>query len=268
VGRHCYETPFVVRAKRHRGRVLVVLPAISWQARNPVDGDGDGFPDLLPDEHRVGLDRPFAGDGLPEGFRAGEAHVLLALQKAGARFDLTTDLALTRGSSPPLARYRGVLFAAAPRFFSIEAGRLVRSFLDVGGRVAWLGTAGFTAPVRVAASTVELVADRPGRNFLGERLRQPPHPGMLTVLGDRIDFFRGIGASFGPFPGLEDTVGLPSGARPLASAGSEADRPALTVYRQRSGIVARVGVDGFARAAARSPDVERIMRRLWILLSR
>jgi hypothetical protein len=58
------------------------------------------------------------------------------------------------------------------------------------------------------------------------------------------------------------------GAQLLAAAGHESGRPSLVVYRQGKGVVARVGVDGFARTALQSPDVARIMRRLWTLLSR
>jgi len=88
------------------------------------------------------------------------------------------------------------------------------------------------------------------------------------VLGDRIEFFRGIGSAFGPFPALEEGARSPRASRLLASAGRISGHPALVVYRERQGVVARVGIDGFARSAHAPGDVERIMRRLWILLSR
>jgi hypothetical protein len=73
---------------------------------------------------------------------------------------------------------------------------------------------------------------------------------------------------FGPFGPLEESLGLPRGARVLAAAGTGALRPALVVYRRDGGVVARVGIDGFGRALDTSPAAARIMRRLWVLLSR
>jgi hypothetical protein len=73
---------------------------------------------------------------------------------------------------------------------------------------------------------------------------------------------------FGPFGPLEESRGLPRGTPVLAAAGTGAERPALVIYRRGAGVVARVGIDGFGRALGTSPAAERIMRRLWVLLSR
>jgi hypothetical protein len=247
--------------------MLAVLPAVTWQARNPLDSNGDGFPDSLPEDRAVSLGRPIGGDGLPLGFAVREAPALLALQRARIPFDITTDLALAAGTPPP-ARYRGVFFAAAPRFVTTETGRLLRSYVAAGGRVGWLGTDGFRRPVRSDGRSIAAVSTVPkARNVFGERVQERPG-GPITVLGDRIGFFAGVADAFGPFPSLEETTALPPGAQVLASAGNEAGRLAVVVYRVGPGIVARVGVDRFARSAARSPAAARIMRRLWILLSR
>jgi hypothetical protein len=268
VGRHRYETPFAVRTNRP-ARVLVVLPATTWQARNEVDANGDGFADRLSEDRQVALSRPFAGSGLPPGFSTREAPLLLLLDRSRRRYDVTTDLELSRHEPRSQIRNRGVLFAGAPRFFSQDVGDLLRSYVRSGGRLAWFGGGGFTQPVTVRGDKLHLApAASADANFLGERLRSSPEQGLLTVLGDRIDFFRGVGGAFGPFPSLEESARLPRGARLLASAGAEADRPALVVYREARGIVARVGVEGFARAASDSAAAARIMRRLWILVSR
>jgi hypothetical protein len=268
VGNHRYVTPFAVQARR-RGRVLVVLPALTWQARNELDTNGDGFSDLLPQDKAVSLRRPFARGGFPPGFTVRESPLLSELDRGHRRYDITTDLALASQTRPP-RRYRGVLFAAAPEFFPRELGRLARSYVEGGGRLAWLGTGGFTSTVRVGSRQIERItaSGSARRNSLGERLRSLRARGPLAVLNDRIRFFSGVGPAFGPFPGLEQSRALPPGARLLASAGHEAARPSLVVYRLRRGVVARVGVDGFARASTDSPDVARIMRRLWLLLSR
>ena len=38
--------------RRRRARVLVVLPEATWQARNRLEANGDGYPDLLPEDPR------------------------------------------------------------------------------------------------------------------------------------------------------------------------------------------------------------------------
>jgi hypothetical protein len=272
VGNHLYETPFAVQARR-RARVLVVLPAITWQGRNDLDANGDGFGDLLPEDESVELARPFAGGGLPAAFTAREAPLLLMLDRDHRSYDITTDIELasarvSAGTLPAIAR-RSLLFAGAPRLYSPEVARAARGHLRAGGRVAWLGTYGFTQPVNVRRNLLRrLPAATAGRNAMGERLRLAVRNAALTVLGDRIDFFAGGSDVFGPFPVLEPSERLPVGARLLAAAGHEAGRPSLVVYRQGKGVVVRVGADGFARTALQSPDVARIMRRLWTLLSR
>jgi hypothetical protein len=271
VGQHRYETPLAVQSRSH-GRLLVVLPTLTWQARNDFDANGDGFGDLLPEDESVGLERPFAGRGLPPAFGAREAPLLLMLDRAHQPYDLTTDLELTervRAGGDPVTSRRGLLFAGPPKFFSLEVARIARSHVRAGGRIAWLGTGGFTQPVGVRRQEAHVLPLRSAvRNALGERLRIDVRNAALTVLGDRIDFFAGGADVFGPFPALEPSERLPAGASLLAAAGHEAGRPSVVVYRQGKGVVARLGVDGFAQRALQSPDVARIMRRLWTLLSR
>ncbi len=268
-GAHRYATPFAVQASRRRP-VLVVLPETTWQARNDVDGDGNGFGDTLPEDRSVALRRPFAR-GLPPGFTAHSAPILSFLDRNGLRYDIATDLSLTASSARPPIRYSGLLYAGPPRFFTGASGRLVRAYVDAGGRVAWVGTAGLTQPVQAAGDRISVARSPTARgllNLFGEGLYDETATGPLTVLSDQIDFFRGVGGSFGPFIALEEREHPPPAARLLASAGREAERPALAVYRWRKGIVARIGADGFGSAADRDPDVARIMRRLWTLLSR
>jgi hypothetical protein len=265
-GSHTYETPFAVQGRRGE-RVLVVLPALTWQAENPVEENGDGYPDVLPSDRAVGLDRPFAGRGLPAGFGTGAA-VLRYLRTARLRFDVTTDLALLRDGDASLARYSGVLIAGSPRFAPLPLTRALASYVKAGGTLAWIGTRGFSRKISVSADTIAL--GEPGA-FLGERVRIEKGPRALVVLGDRIDFFSGVGGAFGPFPRLEPSLRLPPGARLLASAGAEPRRPDVVVYRFGRGVVARIGVDGFGRALSVggvSGPVAPIMPRLWALLSR
>ncbi len=265
-GSHTYETPFAVQGRKRR-RVLVVLPVITWQALNRVEGNGDGYPDVLPIDRLVPIDRPFAGRGRPPGF-AISAALLKYLSGARLRYDVTTDLAIARDGQGSLGRYAGVLIAGSERFVPRPVARAFASYVKEGGRLAWFGTGGFSRTVTV--SNKAIVRGGPGR-FLGEHVRIERGPRALVVLGDRIGFFGGVNGPLGPFPRLEPSLRLPAGARLLASAGADPRRPDLVVYRFESGIVARVGVDGFGQAlAAGAPSLPaaRIMPRLWALLSR
>ena len=265
-GSHVYETPFAVQGRKRR-RVLVVLPAITWQSVNPVEINGDGYPDVLPIDGSVPIDRPFAGRGRPPGFGISAA-LLRYLRSSRLHYDLTTDLAIAQDSGGSLSRYEGVLVAGSERFAPRPLTRAFASYVKAGGRLGWLGTGGFSRTVTLSDKAI--ARGGPGR-FLGERVRVEPGPRALVVLGDRIDFFAGVAGAFGPFPRLEPTLRLPVGARLLASAGADPRRPDIVVYRFEDGIVARVGVDGFGRSlAGRGPSVApaRIMPRLWALLSR
>jgi hypothetical protein len=262
-GPHAYQVPFAVQARR-RGRVLVVLPGLTWQARNPVAQDGDGYPDVLPASRSVTLTRPFAGGGRPPAFAA-TAALLGELRSLRPGYDIATDLTIARAGEGFLRGYSGVLIAGSPQFAPPEFTRSLSAYVKGGGRVAWVGTRGFSRSVGVSGDTLTL--GRPD-TFLGERVRVQNGPRALVVLGDRIGFFGGAGA-FGPFPRLEPTLRLPSGARLLASAGAEPNRPDVVVYRLGPGVVARVGVDGLERqVGGESSAAARIMPRLWALLSR
>ena len=268
VGSHRYTTPFVVRGERRR-RVLVVLPATTWQARNPLEVNGDGYPDVLPEDRRVSARRPFAHDGMPPGFVPDQSGVLRYLDRERLRYDLTTDLALSSGAAASaLDRYTGILFAGAPRFASYGVEALLRIYLRGGGRVAWIGRRGFEWSVRTVGSRELTSPRRALAARFGERVRLEPEPVPVAVLTDSIRFFAGVPGAFGPFGPLEESLRLPRGAVLLASAGTGGARPSVVVYRRGEGVAARIGIDGFGRALGTSPDAARIMRRLWVLLSR
>jgi hypothetical protein len=265
-GAHRHTSPFAFQGRR-RERVLLVLPAATWQARNPLETNGDGYPDLLPEDPSVSVARPYA-DGLPAGFAGDQSALVRFLDGEGLRYDVTTDLALARARAPGLGRYRGVLFAGPPRFAPVAARDHLRAYVRRGGRLAWVGRGGFDWTVQLTGDTL-FRGRRPGvRALFGERLRYEREAVPVAVLSDRIGFFAGVPGSFGPYGPLEESLQLPPRARLLASAGTGEERRAVVVYRLGRGVVARVGIDGMARAARNSPASARIMRRLWALLSR
>jgi hypothetical protein len=274
VGRHRHTRPVAVQGRRHE-KVLVVLPEATWQARNRLEDNGDGYPDVLPEDPQVSLLRPYAGNGLPPGFAGDQSGLLLFLDRERLRYDITTDVALASRGAPRLDRYTGILYAGPPRFSPIGVVQMLRRYVETGGRLAWVGRGGFDWNVRVSGRKQGRGVDtllrgrRPTiRALFGERLRYEREVVPVAVLSDRLAFFRGVPGSFGPFGPLEESLRLPPRARLLAAAGTGEDRRALVVYRRDAGVVARVGIDGFGRALRTSPAAVRIMRRLWALLLR
>jgi hypothetical protein len=276
VGSHRYSTPYAVQGRR-RGQVLVVLPDASWQARNALETNGDGYPDLLPEDSRVSLRRPYAG-GFPPGFLGDQSSLLRFLDRERLRYDITTDVALADprrpdlrrpGPRPPrLGHYAGILYVGAPRFAPVRTRNRLRGYVQDGGRLGWVGRGGFDWTVDVTGDTLLGGRRATVRALFGERLRYEREAVPVAVLSDRIRFFADVPPSFGPFGPLEESLRLPARARLVASAGTGEERRALVVYRIGDGVVARVGIDGVGRALRDSPAAPRIMRRLWALLSR
>lgn len=253
-----------------RRRTLVVLPAITWQARNRVDEDGDGFSDTLADGGRVRVARPFAGGRLPPDLRGQAAPLLRYLDARRRPYELTTDLALARRRGPSLAGRPGVLLAGSATWLPRGVQRALRSYVRGGGRLAALGappgqrraelgggrltTAGNPAPTDLFGERTARVASGSGRDAL-EVLRR-----------GRLDLFAGTGGSFGSFATVERSLRLPRDARLLAAAGT-GGRPAFVAYRLRRGLVVRAGSRGWAAALDDGPDVRRVTGRIWALLS-
>ena len=173
-GRHRAVWPLAVaglpQSKRaaSRPRPLVVLPAISWQGLNPVDGDLDGFADTLPAGGPVELDRPFRGGGLPPRFAAEVAPLLRYLDRERLAYDLTTDVSLARGEGPALGNAPGAAFAGSELWLPEPLLRRLRSEVDDGLRVASFGADAFRRSVRLQ----------------GDRLSDPGPPRRLNAFGE------------------------------------------------------------------------------------
>ncbi len=138
-GAHRTIVPLVASAPRGAGRakVLVVLPALTWQGENPVDDDGDGIPNTLTAGQPIRLARPLV-TGLPAGF-ADEAGLVAHLRDAHLGFDLTTDLGLLGNVGPSLAGRHGVVLAGDERWLPASFGSTLSTFVQRGGHVLSLG---------------------------------------------------------------------------------------------------------------------------------
>jgi hypothetical protein len=260
--------PLAVRG-RSPGKVLVVLPAITWQGLNTVDDDANGFPNTLETSSSVPLARPFASGRLPAGFAAEVAPLMRFLDANGLAYDLTTDLALALGNGPSLAHRPGVVLAGSERWFSEDLDRRLRDYVERGGRVTSFGTDALRRTVTVAPTQLSGPSPPQGTNDLGEQTAPTASAAApLVVNADSLGLFRGTDGFVGLFTRFEQSQGRVSGATVLAAAGRDPKHPAFVAYRLGRGLVLRTGTPEWNSALAVDPEVARVTRNLWSLLSR
>jgi hypothetical protein len=264
--------PILVQAPQP-SRVLIVLPWLTWQGRNPVDDDGDGEPNLLDRGVGARAVRVFAGDGLPADFVTLEAPVLAFLDHAGRRYDVTTDLALA-ADPRPLRTHRGVLLAGDTRWLTETLGRRLRAFVHGGGDLVSLGTDSLRRQVELTpvGGLVRPTAPAP-TDLFGARLGGlVTRPATLTNLQDDIGLFTG---GTGTFPGVgsyEPTLAVGNQAARVAAAvdpaGGTTGRVVIVAARFGSGLVIRTGQPGLGARLGPDRNATALMGRLWTLLSR
>src|SRR5205085_982216 len=129
---HGTAVPLVAQSSRS-ARILVVLPALTWQGLNPLDDDGDGLPNTLDAGGPVDLVRPLV-TGLPVGFDE-QAAFLAYLDKVHLGYDLTTDIGMIHGVGPGLAGHRAVVLAGSERWVSASLAAPLRSYVAGGGNL-------------------------------------------------------------------------------------------------------------------------------------
>lgn len=272
---HSIRTPFTVQG-RSPSRVLVVLPTMTWQGRNPVDDDGDGLPDLLDRGLDVRLGRMLGGDGLPQGFAQREALILGWLDRSGHRYDVTTDVALARDPAATLADRSGVILPSDTRWLPRSTLMALRSFVRGGGTLASFGIDSLR---RQVALTDQLLADptpAATTDALGARLRgvrRLAAPATLVNVTDSpdVDLFQGTAGAFAGFSTVQELEPTPD---VLASATIEdppSDRPVIAASRLGSGLVLRYPLPELpAKLSPSSSDPQALglLERAWTLLSR
>jgi hypothetical protein len=265
--------PFAVQGAEKRD-VLLVLPAMTWQGRNPVDDDGDGLPNVLDRGLPARLGRVLAGDGLPAGFAERDAPLLAWLARTGRRFDVTTDVALATGAGARIDGHAGIILPSDARWLPAGVQRRLRRFVRDGGTLLSLGTDSMRRSVRVSPCG-RLLDPTPAAptDLFGGRLaplQRPPAPVALTEASDRIELFAGTNGEFPGWRLLEPLAGLTSQGRLVASALTEGDRAAITAERFGRGLVLRYGLPELpGRLTRDETDTQTaLMARTWTLLSR
>jgi len=262
------QVPFAVQSVREEP-VLVILPVTSWQGRNHVDDDGDGWPDTLEDGRPVRTARPYAGGGLPMGVAEHVAPLLAAIDRAGLRYDITTDVALARGQGPRLRGHSGVVLAGDTTWMDGRVQRSLRAWVRGGGRVLQTGTGSLRRSVRVTGTRIEDPTQATARDLFGVRLSNVTSaPGVtLTNTVDRIGLFQGTDGVLGPFDAYEATTSVGADANILAVASTpDARSDVLVASRFGDGVVVRLGVPDLPSRLSSDPELVELLKRIWTLL--
>jgi len=198
------------------------------------------------------------------------APLLRYLDRERLAYDLTTDLSLALGEGPALGNAPGVAFAGSALWLPQPLLRRLRDEVADGLRVGSFGADAFRRSVKVRDD--RLVDPRRLRvNAFGETtapLQTSPAP--LTVFEDGLGLFEGIDSFVGDFTQFEQSQRLPTGARPIASAGRDPSEPAFVAYGLGGGFVIRSGTAQWAgqlEESALSDEVPAVTKRIWRLLA-
>jgi hypothetical protein len=256
-----------------RHRVLVVLPAISWQGRNRVDDNGDGQVDNLERGGSAAVARPLAPGGLPRGFRVNEEPLLRLLDRPQQRYDLTTDVALSGPRGERVLRaHRGVLLAGNPQWLTPRLSASLRRFVAAGGRVFSPGTESLRRTVRLDGDELSRPSKPTSADLFGATLAPVARRPVELLAGrDPIGLFRGGDGLFRGFTAFEETLAPGPSARVVAAAeeqGAHAGAPVIVAAAVERGLVIRTGLPEWGSRMPRDANVQALTKRAWTLLSR
>lgn len=267
-GAHTTEVPLIASTSSGHPRVLVVLPALTWQGQNPGDDDGDGLPDTLDAGGPIELARPLAV-GLPNGF-GDEAALLAYLDKTRHAYDLTTDEGLIDGVGPRLAGHTAVVLAGSERWLPASLARALRGYVQAGGRVLSLGVdsmlrsvtiSGYRALNPSAAAAADALGARPGR-----LVAQKPSD-LITQISDGLGIFSGTSGVLQGFSSYQPFTLAVRGARLASAAGATTTAPSIIGYRLGRGVVVDFGLPGFGGTLSRNVGARELLDRTWSVLS-
>jgi hypothetical protein len=268
-GPHRTSVPLVASSPattRDPHRLLVVLPALTWQGLNPVDDDGDGLPNTLADGGPVSLHRPLA-NGLPAGFDD-EAALLAHLDRAHLAYELTTDLGLVDGTGPTAGAHRAIVFAGSERWLPATLGSALRDYVQNGGRVLSIGIDSLRRGVSVrvgealhpsAPAAADIFGVRPGAVLTNAH-------DLITVARDGLGIFS---STSGALAGYRSYEPLAPGPQAFSSAAGVGGRAATVAgFRLGRGTVVEIALGGFGSSLARNVDAQELIARLWQVLGR
>ncbi|HEU4655909.1 MAG TPA: FlgD immunoglobulin-like domain containing protein [Capillimicrobium sp.] len=254
-------------------RVLLVLPAILWQGRNPVDDDGDGWPNTLTGGLPVRRERVLA-DGLPAGFRSRIAPIVALLDRQQRPYDITTDLALAAGVGPRIENHSGVMLLGDTRWLPAEQQLALKRFVRDGGRVASFGVDSLRRQVRLTGEQI-LDPTAPARaDAFGSVLAPLAHESgtTVTIFEDDVDLFAGgVYGGTGVFSGYDayEVTESPGPDGEIVSSAALADgRKVIVAIRLGEGLVIRYGLPQLPERLDHRGNETQLVLRTWRLLAR
>jgi flagellar hook assembly protein FlgD len=264
--------PFPVQSVKTQ-KVLVVLPAITWQGTNPVDDDGDGWPDTLTGGLPVNKERVFP-NGLPEDLVQRVAPLLVYLDRNGLKYDLTTDLALAEGVGPRLTGHTGVLLAGDETWLPAATQRSLVRFVKAGGKLATFGTDSLRRQVTLTSTQITRPTQPDSTDAFGATLRPlAKAPGTtLTIFNDEVSLFAGdvYGGTgvFSDYDSYEETAAVGPDAKVVASAVTDDGKKVIVAEELGKGLIIRFGLPQLPQRLSTPGNETELVRRTWTLLSK
>ena len=297
-GRSRASVPFLVQAQ-DRAKLLVVTPTLSWLGVDKVDDDSDGLPNTLETGGPVEWPRVINGaQGIPPAFAAETAPLLVFLDRARIRYDLTSDIALARSRDPRATDREGVILAGSLRWVPRPLARRLRRYVDDGGRLASFGTESLRRGVRIGPRRLTQPTQPTPTDPFGARLEPVANPRTeddgrtplpLTALAEEpaLGLLTGSDGVIPAFGRLEESVArretrdakvltalgqdVSDTERAKAEAEGELPRealPVLTATRLGKGVEIRVGLTQWAQRAGTDAEVSQITHNIADILRR
>ncbi len=248
--------------------VLVVLPALTWQGRNPVDDNGDGLPDTL-NEGQIYLQRPLV-DGLPSGF-AQEAALLDYLEAQHMAYQLSTDVALAEGVGPGLRGHSGVILDGDFVWTPPTVQTLLQAYAKRGGDVVTDGISSLLQAAPLTAGASATLVGPPSAPATKDVFGAQPGPvvatgeQLITTLQDPLGIFASTSGAFIGFATYQTIEPPDAASASMAGVGDGA--ASIVGFRYGAGKVVEIGLPGFASTLAGNVDSQGLMQGLWRLLT-
>jgi FlgD Ig-like domain len=258
----------IVASGAPRARVLVVLPALTWQGLNRVDDTGDGLPNTLANGGPISLDRPLVAP--PPAGIADQAGLVAYLDASHRMFELTTDLGLISGVGPRLAGHSAVVLAGSERWLPSSEMAALRSYARAGGHVLSLGVDSLRRGVTVAGNRALNPTPPSGADALGARVGglASKTAAPVSVSSDGLGLFTGVSAPLAGFRTYQPVLAISTRGHVESSAAPAGGSPAIVGYGLGEGTVVDLGVPGFGAALSSDAGAQQLIDQIWTVVSK
>ncbi len=247
--------------------VLVVLPQASLVGSALVDDDGDGAPDTLTRGVSVQTGRVPVDPELPTELSEHIAPLLLSLDRKDRRYDLTTDLALARGTGPDLRGHKGIVLAGQFEFIDRRLQRRLLQWVERGGRLWVSEPSSLLRSITVTAGAATQPTQPSRIDPFGFELGPLQQVSRVDQASDRAGLWRGTDGRFDGPLNVEPILRSPTDGRKISEGTTPGGgQPVLQAVEVGRGAVVRTGIEGFGARSLRDPDAREFLRRLWIFL--